>query len=331
MLALRQVSVTDEFIKWIVLLAIAAILATFLATRIAGADSRPALLPPDMDRIAKPMPDSTRPFFPEVGPPLRTNDPNQVLWRIIELHRMGQADEALAQWQQVDEMCGSEVWRHVAVAAACLQAGDLERAEAALDAALEMEPQNAPAHYFAGLLRLGQAKGAKNWHEMIGPPAVMWIALPAVAPNTRDMYELMAMQEFQKAIEFAPELDLAAPLLPDVWAAEDVKYLPMVTPTVGDLLASLGADRYPARAHNVLGTMFTDRGLFDEAEDHLDAAAADQRVGPTAYRELAAALEGEARYDAAMRVYLKAFRNGDVNLLPAIKVFINAWNAADGN
>jgi hypothetical protein len=192
-----------------------------------------------------------------------------------------------------------------------------------------MEPQNAPAHYFAGLLRLGQAKGARNWHEMIGPPAVMLIALPAVAPNTRDMYELMAMQEFQKAIELAPTLDLGAPLLPDIWAAEDVKYLPVVTPTVGDLLAALGADRYPARAHNVLGTMFTDRGLFDEAEDHLDAAAADQRVGPTAYRELAAALEGEERFGDAMRVYLKAFRNGDVNLLPAIKVFVNGWKATD--
>jgi tetratricopeptide (TPR) repeat protein len=314
-----------------VLLMIAAIVATFLATRIAGADSKPALLPADMDRVAKPMPESTRPFFPEVGPPLRTNDPNQVLWRIIELHRAGQVDQAIAQWQQADEMCGSEVWRHVAVAAAYLQAGDLEQAEAQLDAALEMAPQNAPAHYFAGLLRLAQAKGAKNWPDMIGPPAVMFVAMPAVVPNTRGMYELMATQEFAKAIELAPTLDLEAPLAPDVWASEDVKYLPLVTPTVGDLLAAIGADRYPGRAHNVLGMMYTERGLFDEAEEHLDAAAAERMNGPTAYRELGAALEAEARYDDAMRIYLKAFRNGDVNLLPAIKVFINGWKAADGN
>ena len=329
MLALRQMSVADEFVKWMVLLMIGGAVALFLATRIAGADSAPGLLPGDINRLAKPMPESSPPFFPEVGPPLRTNDPNQVLWRIIELHRMGQVDEAVAQWQQVDEMCGSEVWRHVAVAAAYLQAGDLERAETALDAALEMEPQNAPAHYFVGLLRLAQAKGARNWPDVIGPPAMMLIALPAVAPNTRGMYELMAMQEFQKGIDLAAQADLGAPLAPEVWAAEDVKHLPLVTPTVGDLLAALGADRYPARAHNVLGTMFTERGLFEEAEEHLDAAAAERMNGPAAYRELGAALEVEERFDDATRVYIKAFRKGDVNLLPVIKVFFNGWKAAD--
>jgi tetratricopeptide (TPR) repeat protein len=163
---------------------------------------------------------------------------------------------------------------------------------------------------------------------MIGPPAVMFVAMPAIVPNTRGMYELAAMQELRKAIELAPELDLQTPLAPDVWAAEDVKYLPLVTPTVGDLLAALGADRYPARAHNVLGMMYTERGLFEEAEEHLDAAAAQRMNGPTAYRELGAALEAEERYDDAVRVYLKAFRNGDVNLIPAIKVFINGWKAA---
>jgi tetratricopeptide (TPR) repeat protein len=323
-------SVADEFVKWMVLLLIAGVVALFLATRIAAGDGAPGLLPDDITRLAKPMRESTPPFFPEVGPPLRTNDLNQVLWRIIELHRKGQVDEAIAQWQQVDEMCGSEVWRLVAVAAAYLQVGDLEQAETALDAALEIEPQNAPAHYFVGLLRLAQAQGARNWPDMIGPPATMFIALPAVVPNTRSMYELMAMQELAKAIELAPQLDLQAALAPDVWASEDVQYLPLVTPTVGDLLTALGADHYPARAHNVLGTMFTERGSFAEAEEHLDAAAAEHMHGPTAYRELAAALEAEARYDDAMRVYLKAFRNGDVNLLPAIKVFINGWKAADG-
>jgi tetratricopeptide (TPR) repeat protein len=323
-------SVAGEFVKWMVLLMIAGAVALFLAIRIAGADGAPGLLPGDINRLAKPMPESTRPFFPEVGPPLRTNDPNQVLWRIIELHRMGQVDEAIAQWQQADEMCGVEVWRHVAVAAAYLQAGDLEQAEVQLDAALEMEPQNAPAHYFVGLLRLAQARGAENWPDMIGPPAMMFIALPAVVPNTRGMYELMAMQEFAKAIEFAEQIDLDAPLAPDVWAAEDVKYLPLVTPTVGDLLTAIGADHYPARAHNALGMMFTERGSFEEAEEHLDAAAAERMNGTTAYRELGAALEAEARYDDARRVYLKAFRTGDVNLLPVIKAFINGWKAADG-
>jgi hypothetical protein len=77
----------------------------------------------------------------------------------------------------------------------------------------------------------------------------MFVALlPQVAPNTRGMYELMAMQELAKAIELAPAIDLRAPLAPAAWAAEDVQYLPLVMPTVGDLLLAQGADRYPDRA-----------------------------------------------------------------------------------
>src|SRR5204863_747186 len=99
--------------------------------------------------------------------------------------------------------------------------------------------------------------GARNWLDMIGPPQIMLIALPQVVPNTRDMYEMMARQELAKAIEFAPAMDLNAPLAPYAWATQDNKYLPLVTPTVGDLLQALDADHYPARAHNVLGEMDT--------------------------------------------------------------------------
>lgn len=330
MLALRRMTVEAEFVKWMVLLMIAAAVAMLLATRMAGADGAPGLLPGDLNNLARPMPETAvAPFFPEVGPPLRTNEPNQVLWRIIELHRMGQADDAIALWQQADAMYGTEVWRHVAVGATYLQAGDLLRAEEELDAALEMEPRNAVAHYYAGLLRLGQAQGARNWNDMIGPPAIMLIALPQVAPNTRDMYEMMAMQEFAKAIEMAPEMDLDAPLAPEAWAADDVQYMPLVTPTVGDLLLALGADRYPARAHNVLGTMYTERGLFGEAEEHLDAAVTERLPIPPAYRELGRGLEADERYADAARVYMKAFRNGDANLIPAMKALVNGWKAID--
>ena len=332
MLALRRMTVETEFVKWMILLLIAAMVALLLVTRMAGADGAPGLLPDDMNKWARPMPETAvAPYFPEVGPPLRTHEPNQVLWRIIELHRMGQVEEAIAAWERADVMCGTEVWRNVAIAAANLQAGRLEQAEAQLDAALETEPENAVAHYYVGLLRLAQAQGARNWLDMIGPPQIMLIAMPLVAPNTRDMYEMMAMQELAKAIEFAPAMDLTAPLAPYAWATQDTQYLPLVTPTVGDLLQALGADRYPARAHNVLGTMYTERGLWEEAEEHLDAAAAERMNGPLAYRRLGRQLEAEGRYEDATRMYVKAFRNGDVNLIPALKVFINGWKAADGN
>ena len=332
MFALRRMTAETEFVKWMILLTMAAAVALLFATRMAGADDAPGLLPNDMNRLASPMPETTvAPYFPEVGPPLRTNEPNQVLWRIIELHRLGQVEEAIAAWEQAEVMCGTEVWRNVAIAAANLQAGRIEQAEVQLDAALEMEPENAVAHYYVGLLRLGQAQGARNWLDMIGPPQIMLIALPQVAPNTRDMYELMAMQEFAKAIKFAPAVDLTAPLAPYAWVTQNTQYLPLVTPTVGDLLQALGADRYPARAHNVLGTMNTELGQLEEAEEHLDAAAAERMNGPLAYRQLGIALEDKGRYAEAARVFTKAFRNGDVNLIPALRMFINGWRTADGN
>jgi tetratricopeptide (TPR) repeat protein len=153
----------------------------------------------------------------------------------------------------------------------------------------------------------------------------MLIALPQVAPNTRDMYELMAMQDLTKAIELAPAMDLDAPLTPYAGQTLGMKYVPFVTPTVRDLLQALGADRYPARAHNVLGEMNTDRGLFEEAEEHLDAAAMEQMNAPLAYRRLGQALEAEGDFPAAVRVFRKAFHNGDPNLVPAVKMLINSW------
>jgi len=329
MLALRRMTVEAELMKWMVLLFAAAVIALFLATRMAGADNAPGLLPDDMNTWARPMDETTAaPFFPEVGPPLRTNDLNQVLWRIIELHRHGQADAAIEAWRQANVPCETDGWKYMAMGAAHLQAGDIEEAEENLAAALEIDPNNAVTRYYVGLLRLTQAKGAWNWQDAVGPPAVMLIAMPAIVPNTRAMYELAAMQELEKAIELAPMTDLAAPLTAEAWDAATM--LPLVTPTAGDLVEALGADRYAARAHNVLGAMYTDRGLFEEAEEHIDAATADGMNAPFAYRDLGKALGAEERYEDAARVFLKAFRHGDANLIPALKAFENAWKAARG-
>jgi tetratricopeptide (TPR) repeat protein len=263
-----------------------------------------------------------------VGPPHERNETNQVLWRILELHRMGQVEEAIAAWREANLPCETDGWRDIAVAAAYLQAGELMEAQRHLDAALEFEPENAVAHYYAGLLRLAQAKGARNWNDALGPPTIMLVAMPTITPNTRAMYELAAMMEFRAAIELADRIDPEAPLAPYTWVAPDMHTLPLVTPTVGDLLVALGADRFPARAHNMLGAMYTDRGLCEEAEIHIDAAAAEGMVAPFAYRDLGAVMETEGRHEDAARVYMKAFRHGDANLLPAWKAFENGWKAA---
>lgn len=332
MLVLRRMRIEAEFAGRILLLVIAGLVALLLAARVAGAVDAPRLLPGDMNNLAKPMPEMVeQPFFPEVGPPLRTNDPYRVVWRILRLHRTGQVEEAMVAWQGAELAPGMEAWRHVALAAANLQAGHLENAEEELGDALQLEPRNAAAHYYVGLLRQAQAGHAPVWPEMIVPPYLALVALPQIVPNTRDMYELDAMQAFQKAIDLAPEMDLKAALVLDPAATGEDRYIPLITPTVGDLLEALGADRFPARAHNALGEMQTARGLFEEAEKHLDAAAAEQLNAPQAYRRLADALATDEQYQAAARVYQKAFRHGDVNLIPALRMIINGWKAAAGN
>jgi tetratricopeptide (TPR) repeat protein len=324
-------AVEAEFVKWMMLLVAAAALALVFAARMAGADAAPARLPADMDTWARPMENADAPFYPEVGPPLRTNELNQVLWRIIELHRQGQVEEAILGWEQANVPCETETWMHTAIAAANLQAGRIEEAQQHLDAALEVDPANAVAHYYVGLLRLTQAQGARNWPNAIGPMPILLIAMPNVTPNTRAMYELAAMQALEEAIELAPTVDPYAPLAPYLWATDDTQYLPLVTPTIGDLLTALGADRYPMRAHNLLGALYTDHGQLDQAEEHIDGAATGQMNAPYAYRDLGKAMEQEGRHEDAARVYLKAFRHGDANLIPAWKVFENGWKATRGD
>jgi Flp pilus assembly protein TadD len=262
-------------------------------------------------------------FSPEVGPPPALNNPHQVLGRILERHRTGEVEEAIAEWKQADLPRETDTWKGVALGAAYLQAGRTDEAEEWLDLALKANGDNAVAHYYVGLLRIAQADRAREWHDAIGPPAWMFIALPKIVPNTRSMYELAAMMELEKAIELAPLMNLEATLAPVSITSSEQS-----TPTVRDLLTALGAQRYPARAHNALAALYTDHWQLDAAERHIDAAVSERMNAPFAYRELGIALERTGRYEDAARVFMKAFRHGDANLHPAWGVFRNGWQAS---
>jgi tetratricopeptide (TPR) repeat protein len=323
-------TVETEFIKWIILLVTALAIAMLLAGSMAAGSDSPGLLPKDVNDWARPMDQATSAtFYPEIGPAPRIDNRVATMWRILELHRQGMAEEAIAAWRDADFGCATEVWRQAAMAVGYLQLGQLEEAADHLDAALEIEPENPVVHYYVGMLRLTQARDAKQWYDML-PHPILLIAMPQIAPNTRDMYELAAMQELEEAINLADRVDPNAPLMPGMWTAEDTPYVPVVTPTVGDLLAALGADRFQVRAHNVLGGLYTEHGLADEAEEHIDAAAAEGMNAPFAYRDLGKLLEAEGRNQDAVRVYLKAFRNGDPNITTVLKIIRNGWQAAEG-
>jgi len=324
MLALRRMTVETEFLKWLVLLFAAGVIALLLATRLANAAPQEPGRLPDMSAEARPIssvPAAT--FSPEAGSPLALNDHHQVLWRILERHRTGEVEEAIAQWRQADLPREADTWKGVALGAAYLQAGQHDEAEEWLDLALKANGDNAVAHYYVGLLRIAQADQAREWHDAIGPPAWMFIALPKVMPNTRSMYELAAIMELEKAIELASLVDIDATLAPASVTSNEQSM-----PTVRDLLTALGAQRYPARAHNALAALYTDHWQLDAAEQHLDAAVTERMNAPFAYRELGIALERVGRYEDAARVFMKAFRHGDANLHPAWGVFRNGWKAS---
>lgn len=294
MFAVRPWRMEWEVVKWVALLAIAAGLALLVARSASGIDLEktrpPALLPAAATELARPM---------TVG----QDDIQTKLWTILHQHQAGLPDEALAGWTRVTLPYETQAWQHVAMGMANLQLGQWKAAAEELELAEQLEPQNALVHYYTAILRLEQARHAKQWYDAIGPVTVRLAAYRPyeVTPNTRDMYEFHAMLEFEKAIANAPHVDRAQPLAP----LTDTNDCPVPAVTVGDLLVALGAERFEGQAHNMLGAMYLDRGAYENAEQHLDAAHDAGMNMLFGYRDLGVAYEQEGRFSDAFRAYLK--------------------------
>lgn len=317
----RHIPLHWELVKWIAILTLAAALAGLL-TRIAGGTvvtpptlrppPAPALLPPAIHDWSTPMPSEEPPTVaaPRIASPsLVAGDPTLRLWRLLDLQRGGHVEEAVAEWQTIPLPRASEVWRHVALAQAHLAGGQLKDAAAALETADLFEPNHAVVHYYRGLLRLEQSRHAREWYDAIEASTRFVAFTPAdpadVGPNTKSMYRLAAKQELELTIELAPRLVTDQLLTPTGWpdcAAWE--------PTVGDLLEALGADRLAARAHNALSYICLDQGQFEDAEEHLDAAAAGGMCIVYGYRDLETNFAATGRYGDAARAALKGLGHG---------------------
>lgn len=314
MFAERTMRWETELLKWILMLILATALAFVLLARTAAGATpdAPRLLPGDMQG-ARPM------------TPPQMVDPNEQIWEALRLQREGHAEEAIMAWKEVTLPIETEVWRQIAMGAAGLQLGQTEKAAEWLDAAEQLEPQNPLVHYYLALLRLDQARDAKEWHDAIGPTTTRLVAYRPrqVVPNTRGMYELAAMAEFEAAIANAAHLDRAM-----VLAMPDHRTTVTLAPvTVGDVLVALGAERFEGQAHYMLGAMCLDRGATTAAETHLDAAHAAGVDVVFGYEELGAMYEKDGRYGDAARAYLKGTGHDPRLLTPLRKVLENAAKA----
>ena len=294
MFATQPLRMEMELLKWLTLFILAAITAMFLLNTAGGEalPREPLLLPDKIASDAQPL--ETIPLV----------DPNVRLREIIDLHAAGQAEAALEAWGEIVLPPPTEVWRQISMAVANLQLGQTDAAAECLATAVALEPQNPLVHYYTAILRLDQAQHAQQWYDAIGGDLIQLAVYrpQQVAPNTRGMYQLHAMMEFEQAIELAGHLDPSMALaLPDYRIPATV---PVVT--VADLLTALGAEKFEGQSHNMLGAMCLEREALDLAESHMDAADAAGLSVVFGYRELGAAYESQGRYNDAARAYLKS-------------------------
>jgi tetratricopeptide (TPR) repeat protein len=227
------------------------------------------------------------------------------LWNVLQLHLERKHDEALLEWSTLAVPPDAVIWKWIAVGQALTATGEFEAAEQRLGAAVELAPDNPVAFYFLGVLRLEQASFATEWPDVVGPKPTRLVGyVPRqVVPNTKGMYELAATAAFEKAIELAGNVHADEVILSGEYA-----HGMALEPTVGDLLFALGADNFPAKAHNALSYLFLERGALEVAENHLDEAVKGGLDPVYGYRELGDEYRVRGQFADATRAYLKATR-----------------------
>lgn len=304
----RSNSWETEFVHWLVLAILAVLLVFAVGSVLGAADpmSPPELLPAGIAAWAKPIPkEMPRPFFPELPPgqQLPTAQAVAQLWTILELHRQGNAVEALDAWDKLALCDAQRHWRQIAQGEAYLRMGDLAQAQRHLEAALQQAPGHAAARYFLGLVRLEQAAEAMRLPE--GQRRVDRFV--AYGPREdRRHFELLAIGDFEAAIAAAPALRPNDRLL----TADEAMEESLVVPTAGDLMSALGADRLAGRAHHVLfGLELRELRLWN-AEQHLRQAAQAELPVLYGYHDLMQAYAEQGQFAAAARVLWDGMRYG---------------------
>lgn len=223
--------------------------------------------------------------------------------KILEMHRVRNYEAAMTAWNELTLPPETAVWRSIALGQASLATQRFEQAEEFLGRAINSQPDNPLAYYFRGVLRVQQAYLASDWQEDLGLPHTRLVAFTPhrVVPNTKAMYELAAMLDLERAIELACAFQTDEAIVPDRYQT-----LASPEPTARDLLIALGADKFEAKAHNILSYLFLDRGELEAAEQHMDAVAQGGLEVVYGYSDLGNKYRASGRHADAMRAYLKA-------------------------
>jgi len=260
------------------------------------------------------------------------------IWNAIEFQKEERIDEAVEAWTRLRLPAETDVWRLVALGHAHLQLAEYEKAAEVLSEAKYAAPENAVVHYVIGMLWLAKAETALEWHDAPGVDTsrlAAWQPMD-IAPNSKSMYGLAAVMCFERAVTLARQVNLDEPLLTiagpttdefttDEFTTDELTTqgltdwmvpgsgelaMPVVVPTVRNLLSAFDADSFEGRSHYALGVLHTERDVLDHAERHLDRAAALNQPTGAAFRDLGEKLEQREKYGDAMRMFLKSFSHG---------------------
>ncbi len=312
------------FFSWTLVLLVVGSSSLLFCGKVGGEqvlnETQPGMLPP-MDEFAEPMLPMTS-FFEgrkeKILPSPRGLDLINELWAVMDLHRDGNVHEAIVRWKRIRLHKDAEVWRQVAIAAAHLKTGNVDAVVDVLEHAILIDPNNALVHYYWGFLFVA---GNNHTSPTSGEPV-----------RSTTSHTLEAIRELNKAIELADQIDLdqhlaspvvltnrtwektgigvkqaVVPVLPNGPFRSPLQDPALATvPTVGDLLVAIDADNFIAKAHQMLGPLYIERGMLTEAESHLDEAARLGMLVLDDYRELADAYDAREQFENSIRANLKA-------------------------
>lgn len=284
----------------------------------------PGLLPHHTDEVATPMNNDGVENFTANA------------WQAIEHQNAGRWEDAIATWQATAAPCNSEVWRQLSIGVAHLYLGNHDMAAEHFSRAIDLDRENAPVHYFAGLMLLEQASHAREHHDAIlltGTRLVDYVpdrpSMTIDNGKAKTRLELEAINELETAITYASALELDLTLADVKWVVP-VPYPvaePLVSPTVGELIGSLGADNLVGKAHGLVANVYLEHGDPSQAEYHIDQAVSRGIAVPYAYRTAGELYEEQGKSTDAFRAYLKAMKQGDGIVTPGTRALRSLGSA----
>ncbi len=270
-----------EIIHWLWLWTLAAIVVSVLQGRVRGQEAQPSQLstsvPIEAIVDAKPIP------MPNIDDPnlfrypYEVTNPNDIaVADVLRLNRAGDFQRVIKAWQKLRMMDDSVTWKQVGIGVAYLRLDKLDQAMENLDQAVKQDPTNAVAEYFLGRVLREQSRDVPFWFEMNDNVPFRLAAYnhdqpekadregraqtrgtTALPPFRNPTFDKQAERHFRRAIGLAPKCDLDRTINVVQPAIQFANQWPLNTPTVRDLLISLGEANYVEKAQQELGEHLT--------------------------------------------------------------------------